>query len=94
MLHEGIAKAYQEKKIKALQQNDVELVNESELMNDGISANPTIATVSAKTFLNNSVLHQEVFGPYSLIVQCEDIHEMNLIAENLEGQLTSTIIGT
>ena len=94
MLHEGIARAYQEKKTKALQQNDVVLVNESELINDGISGNPTIATVSAKTFLKNTVLHQEVFGPYSLVVQCDDMSEMNLIAEHLEGQLTSTIIGT
>lgn len=94
MLHAGIVKAYKENKGSALLQEGVHLVAESELevkANDGL---PTIATTEAKIFLNNPVLHKEVFGPYSLVVRCADAQEMLTVAQQIEGQLTSTIMGT
>ncbi|HZW70101.1 MAG TPA: aldehyde dehydrogenase family protein, partial [Hanamia sp.] len=60
MLHPGIAKAFDEKKDKALQQENVKTVSVSKIAkkeNEGI---PTVATASGKDFLNNPVLHQEV----------------------------------
>ena len=33
---------------------------------------------TAKEFLANPLLHQEVFGPYSIIVKCIDINEMEM----------------
>ena len=53
-----------------------------------------MATVTAKSFLGNALLHQEVFGPYSLIVRCSDTREMIEVAKHLEGQLTSTFMAT
>ena len=53
-----------------------------------------MASASGKAFLNNPVLHQEVFGPYSLVIRCSDIHEMTDVAIHLEGQLTSTLMAT
>ena len=94
MLHPGIAKAYKEKKGNALLQEDVHLVAESETHvkeNEGL---PTIATASGQAFLNNPVLHQEVFGPYSLVIRCKDMNEMTEVAKHLEGQLTSTLMAT
>jgi 2,5-dioxopentanoate dehydrogenase len=94
MLHAGIVKAYKEKKEAALLQEDVHLVAESETevkTNEGL---PTIATASGQAFLNNPVLHQEVFGPYSLIIRCKDMNEMIEVAKHLEGQLTSTLMAT
>ena len=94
MLHAGIARAYKEKKENALLQDDVHLVAESETQvkeNEGL---PTIATASGKVFLNNPVLHQEVFGPYSLVIRCKDMDEMTEVAKHLEGQLTSTLMAT
>lgn len=57
--------------------------------NDG---RPILMTVSGKTFLNNIRLHHEIFGPFSLLVQCKDKQELQTIIENLEGQLTGTVI--
>ena len=94
MLHAGIAKAYTEKRVKALQQSHVAVVAESEMAVKENQALPTIATIDAKTFLQNTLLHEEVFGPYSLIVQCDDVDEMITIAKHLEGQLTSTLMAT
>ncbi len=94
MLHPGIAKAYNDKKGNALLQEDVHLVAEAgtELKeNEGL---PTIATATGQAFLNNPVLHQEVFGPYSLIIRCKDMNEMIEVAKHLEGQLTSTLMAT
>jgi NADP-dependent aldehyde dehydrogenase len=94
MLHPGIIRAYKEKKGNALLQEDVHLVAESETEvkeNEGL---PTIATASGQAFLNNPVLHQEVFGPYSLIIRCKDMSEMIKVAKHLEGQLTSTLMAT
>ena len=94
MLHPGIVKAYKQNKGNALLQEEVHLVAESETVvkeNEGL---PTIATASGQAFLNNPVLHQEVFGPYSLVIRCNDINEMTEVAKHLEGQLTSTLMAT
>lgn len=94
MLHQGIVTAYKKNKGNALLQEDVHLVAESETMvkeNEGL---PTIATASGQAFLSNPVLHQEVFGPYSIVIRCKDMKEMIEVAKHLEGQLTSTLMAT
>lgn len=94
MLHAGIVRAYNEKKEAALLQEDVHLVAESENAVDDIAGLPTVATTSARTFLKNSLLHQEVFGPYSLVIRCATKEEMLAVALQLEGQLTATLMAT
>ncbi len=94
MLHAGIVNAYKNNKSNALLQEDVHLVAESDTdvkENEGL---PTIATTTGQAFLNNPVLHQEVFGPYSIIIRCKDMNEMIAVAKNMEGQLTSTFMAT
>jgi NADP-dependent aldehyde dehydrogenase len=94
MLHPGIAKAYNEKREKALTQHDVIVIAESEkdvIENAGL---PTIASTTAQNFIATKILHEEVFGPYSIIIHCKDLNEMKEVAEHLEGQLTSTVIAT
>lgn len=94
MLHPGIAKAYGEKKQTALQQPHVTTIIDNNNNTDGISASPVIASVSGSEFLANPLLHQEVFGPYSLVVRCSDMQQVKDIAEHTEGQLTSTLMAT
>ncbi len=55
-------------------------------------AGATVVSVPGSEFLKNSKLHQEVFGPFSLVVRCADEAEMLAIIAALEGQLTGTII--
>jgi 2,5-dioxopentanoate dehydrogenase len=94
MLHPGIAKAYSEKRGKALEQEGVATVAvASTKAQDGQGA-PTIAAATAKAFFANPVLHQEVFGPYSLVIRCSDMSEMVAVARHLEGQLTTTLMAT
>ena len=64
------------------------------LLPDRSQGSPTIATATGQAFLNNPLLHQEVFGPYSLIIRCKDMKEMLQVANQLEGQLTATLMAT
>ena len=94
MLHAGISKSYAEKRKKVLAGDEVKLLAESALEageNEGI---PTVTTVTAATFIRNNELHGEIFGHYSLLVECNDEAEMLEVARVMEGQLTSTIIAT
>jgi NADP-dependent aldehyde dehydrogenase len=94
MLHPGIAKAFTEKRAAALQQKGVETVAVSDTKADVDQGTPTIASATAEAFFNNPLLHQEVFGPYSIIIRCKDTREMTAVARHLEGQLTSTLMAT
>ncbi|MBP6431348.1 MAG: aldehyde dehydrogenase (NADP(+)) [Ferruginibacter sp.] len=94
MLHQGIATNYKKNAVAVLQQNGVKkLLANSNIEND-LYANPTIAATSAKEFLQNTILHQEVFGPYVIIVSCATFDEMQDVAKILEGQLTATVMAT
>lgn len=53
-----------------------------------------VVSVSGSQFENNPKLHNEVFGPFSMIVECEDLHQMKRIIDQLEGQLTGSILAT
>lgn len=94
MLHEGIAKSFTEKKDNAVKESGVAVLVEVENTDTKTSAAPVITSVSGKDFISNPTLHEEVFGPYSIIVQCSDMNEMIRVAKNLEGQLTSTLMAT
>jgi alpha-ketoglutaric semialdehyde dehydrogenase len=92
MLNEGIEKNYSTAKEKALSQADTTVVFEKDEEENKEAV--TIAVTSAATFIENDILQQEVFGPYSILVKCKDMDEMNKVALHLKGQLTATIIAT
>ncbi len=92
MLHPGIAKSFIEKREKALNEKSVSLIATGENETGENQGQATLAAVDGKNFLENNTLHQEVFGPYSLIVSCADKKEMLAVAKSMEGQLTSTIM--
>jgi alpha-ketoglutaric semialdehyde dehydrogenase len=94
MLHPGIAKAFAEKRAAALQQADVTTVAVSATGAKENQGQPTIASATGQAFLNNPVLHQEVFGPYSIVIRCKDLQEMLQVTRHLEGQLTATVMAT
>jgi NADP-dependent aldehyde dehydrogenase len=52
-----------------------------------------LGVISAEEVLKNTNVLEEVFGPFSLVIQCETMEELNTIAEILPGQLTATILG-
>ena len=53
-----------------------------------------IFNTDSKTFRQQNILHEEVFGPSTLLVNCGSTQELEQIARDLPGQLTATIHGT
>lgn len=94
MLHAGIAKLYNENRSRALSQQYVETVAVNDINVKDNQSIPTIASATGLAFLNNPVLHQEIFGPYSIVISCKHKNEMIEVAKNIEGQLTATLMGT
>ncbi|GGA83288.1 aldehyde dehydrogenase (NADP(+)) [Puia dinghuensis] len=94
MLHPGIAKAYGEKRSAALGQSDVATIAVSAARPGENQGVPTIASATAEAFFNNPLLHQEVFGPYSLVIRCRNAEELVKAAMLLEGQLTTSLMAT
>ena len=77
-----------------MEQSGVNVVAVSSIVAEQNEGLPTIATTSAQNFLKNILLHEEVFGPYSLIIQCKNGDELLAVAKALEGQLTATLMAT
>ncbi len=94
MLNEGIFKNYEAKKLATMEQAGVEVISASEQSSGKTSGIPLVASVSGNEFIANPKLHEEVFGPFSLLVVCNDDNQLGEIASSLEGQLTITIMGS
>ncbi len=92
MLHPNIAGAYETNKANAIAQSGIEVLAGYNVDVKPNYAQQVVTIVEGNTFLNNPTLHHEVFGPYSLVVQCENKKQLEDIISNLEGQLTGTII--
>jgi 2,5-dioxopentanoate dehydrogenase len=55
------------------------------------SAAPMWFETGAKEFLGNHALSEEIFGPSSLVIWCDDRAELMAVARQLEGSLTATV---
>ncbi|MBK8944660.1 MAG: aldehyde dehydrogenase (NADP(+)) [Ignavibacteriae bacterium] len=90
MLNKGIVQNYNLRRNKMLEEKGIKI--EANSSHDSNFGNSTLVSTSADNFINNPNLHEEVFGPFSLIVICKNIDEMKVVAKKLKGQLTSTFI--
>lgn len=53
-----------------------------------------VFATDGETFLRQRELHEEVFGPYTLLIDASGMNDLLRIARALEGQLTATLHGT
>lgn len=93
MLNEGICKNFENSKNHVLNQNGVKLVAQSEQDRKGFEGRPSLAAINGQDFINNPVLKEEVFGPFTLVVKCANEKEMLSVVQSLNGQLTGTVMG-
>lgn len=61
------------------------------LLAEGSGGQAGLFETTAKAFIENGVLHEEVFGPTTLVVLCDGIDDMARCAAALEGQLTASV---
>ncbi len=92
MLHPNIYGAYENNKATALEQSEVNILADYNSDVESNYARQTVSKVKGSTFLENPTLHNEVFGPFSMLVECENEAQLEEVINNLEGQLTGTII--
>lgn len=93
MLHPNIHSNYERGKNELSTQDGVDIVAENEAEVPPNHPLQKVLTVSGTNFLKNPKLHQEVFGPFSVVVRCEDVEELTEVLNALEGQLTGTLLG-
>lgn len=89
MLNNNIAENYIAKRNKMLAEKGIKLEGSAEVK-QGL-ANATIVSVDADKFIANPKLHEEVFGPFSLIIKCDNFNEIREVTQALPGQLTATV---
>jgi NADP-dependent aldehyde dehydrogenase len=94
MLHPSISENFEKGKVLMMEQDGLEVVSAYENDVSPNHAGQMITKVSGEKFLANSKLHHEIFGPYSMVVECENIEQLGEIISNLEGQLTGTLMAS
>lgn len=92
MLSAGICENFSASSAEMLAQEGIELVGKTQNPANEYQAIPAIAKVPARHFLENPRLHEEVFGPFSLVVACVDEAELAQVIQALPGQLTGTLM--
>ena len=93
MLHAGIRDAYQRGITRLEKTSGVIELDASSTKPDAAQteADPAVFATDAETFLLHRELHEEVFGPCTLLVSARTWTELEAVARSLEGQLTATL---
>lgn len=94
MLHSGICSSYKKGMAEMLDQQGLQVIAQSANDASDMEAVALVASVNAKDFLQNKHFAEEVFGPYSLAINCDDKNQLSACLRSLKGQLTSTIMAT
>lgn len=94
MLHTGISDAYAKKVASALSIQGVQWITTQPSAVETGTALPVLARVNASDFLDNPSLHEEIFGPYSLLVVADSAEQLMAVLRIVKGQLTTSLMGT
>jgi len=91
MLNKGIRSNYENLKTELATLQSVGV--ETAVKDTGDTVGPMIVSVDAADYLESPKLHEEVFGPFSMIVKCDSILQAGKVLSASDGQLTTTFIG-
>lgn len=94
MLHSGICSSYKKALSQMQQQQGLQVIAQSSAAANDMEAGAILATVTGNDFLGNAHFLEEVFGPYSLAVICDDKDQLMQCLQKLKGQLTSSVMAT
>lgn len=99
MLNAGIGQAFLKGVEQFIASGDVEWVNKDETslissIDNALLPPNVVLTTTASAFLQNPQLQSEVFGPATLVVECDDEAQFTQIAKTLKGNLTASIHAT
>ncbi|WP_287496132.1 aldehyde dehydrogenase (NADP(+)) [Pandoraea sp. CB10b_02] len=90
MLTPGIHQAYDKGIARLASEPNVTLLGRGQA-GAGYQGQAALFRTTAARFLATPTLHEEVFGPASIVIACDTLDEMIAVTERLEGQLTATL---
>jgi 2,5-dioxopentanoate dehydrogenase len=91
MLSSNICANYRHRVAHLRSHSAISAVARGEQAGDGSVGSGALFATSARDFLADGALSEEVFGPSSLVIRCRDVAEIIAVLEHLEGQLTATL---
>jgi 2,5-dioxopentanoate dehydrogenase len=91
MLTPGISRAYQSGISKLAENDHVVTHAKAQVPTGPNQCQAHLFVTTAKSFLAELSLREEVFGSASLVIKCQSDDEVLAVTESLEGQLTATI---
>lgn len=91
MLNQGICASYYRDRQKISSVDGVSILLEGNDESGSFKGSPALLQVSAKTFIQQPILQEEIFGPASMLVICDDVPEMLAAMHGLHGQLTGSV---
>ena len=95
MLNPSIAKNYEERFGSAVAVKNIRVLRGSrEADPRHTEGRPGLLSTDAPTWLANHTLHEEIFGPATLVVRCNSAQELLECSRALDGTLTATVHGT
>jgi NADP-dependent aldehyde dehydrogenase len=94
MLTEDIRASFEKHRGAVLGVEGVAQVARAHVAPGVTQALPSVACTDGAHFLKHPELATEAFGPFSLVIEVEDLDQMAACARLLEGQLTATLHGT
>lgn len=96
MLHPGICRSYEQgvEDMSRIPGVVALAASATDPDKDKTEGQPTVFATDSENFLAQSQLHEEVFGPYTLLVDARTYTDLIRLAHRLEGQLTATVHAT
>lgn len=94
MLNAGIKKAFENGLAQLEAHTGVEILGKAQATTGQNQGTAAVLKCTARQFLQDDRLQEEVFGPSSLVVVAEQAAELEPVIAQLHGQLTATIYGT
>ncbi len=96
MLHSGICKSFHDGVASMAKVPGIVTLANADAEPDSAKTqgDATVFATDVTTFLAHRELHEEVFGPYTLLVDAQSVADFIRVARALEGQLTATLHGT
>jgi alpha-ketoglutaric semialdehyde dehydrogenase len=92
MLHSRIGTAFAQAVGETARRSDVQALTPIDEGNGNVLTPPNVVLrTSAKAFLADRQLSEEIFGPAVLLVECDDAEQMREVALSLAGNLTATL---
>jgi len=93
MLHENIFRNYERKTGEIFAEAVVDKLSESVPGSSALKGRPTVAKIAGADFLANPRLVEEIFGPFSILIECAGEAELVDVLKNFDGQLTGSVLG-